>query len=291
MHEVYAKGILSANNTMNVYRGCTHGCIYCDSRSTCYQMNHAFEDIEVKVNAPDLLENTLRRKRKKCMIHTGAMCDPYLQLEEKACLTRKCLEIIERYGFGVTVLTKSDRILRDLDILTKINQKTKCVVQMTLTTFDEKLCRIIEPNVSGTRARVEALKKIHAAGIPTIVWMTPILPFINDTEENIRGLLSYCAAAGVHGILLFNMGMTLRNGDREYFYRKLDQHFPGIKKRYQDTYGNAYEIVSPNNPRLMGITRTFCKENHLLFGAEPCFSYLDQMEEKDSWTQLTLPFA
>ena len=147
MHYKTVKGILSNDNTMNLYRGCQHGCIYCDSRSLCYQMNHKFEDIEVKANAVGLLENTLRRKRNKCMIGTGAMSDPYMPIEEKLGNMRKCLEVIERYGFGVTMITKSTKVLRDLDLLKKINEKSKCVVQMTLTTYDEDLCRIVEPNV------------------------------------------------------------------------------------------------------------------------------------------------
>lgn len=158
MHFVNAKGILSAKNGMNIYRGCTHGCIYCDSRSTCYGMTHDFEDIEVKQNAPELLEIALRSKRKKCMIGTGAMCDPYMHCEEELKLTRKCLEIIDRYGFGATIHTKSNRILRDLDLLKSINKESKCVVQMTLTTYDEQLCKKIEPNVSTTKERVETLK-------------------------------------------------------------------------------------------------------------------------------------
>ena len=147
MHYVKAKGILSAQNGMNLYRGCTHGCIYCDSRSKCYQFTHDFEDIEVKQNALELLEKALRSKRKKCMIGTGAMCDPYMHCEEQLQLTRKCLEIIEHYEFGLAIQTKSDRILRDLDLLKSINTKAKCVVQMTLTTYDEKLCKILEPNI------------------------------------------------------------------------------------------------------------------------------------------------
>lgn len=132
---------------MNIYRGCSHGCIYCDSRSRCYQFKHAFEDIEVKQNAPELLEAALKSKRKKCMIGTGSMSDPYMHCEEHLRLTRKCLEIILRYGFGATVITKSDRILRDIDLLEEINRESRCVVQMTLTTFDDDLCRILEPNV------------------------------------------------------------------------------------------------------------------------------------------------
>lgn len=289
MHEIKVKGILSAQNGINIYRGCTHGCIYCDSRSSCYQMKHAFEDIEVKINAPELLEDALRRKRKKCMIGTGAMCDPYIHLEEKLCYTRKCIEIIDAYGFGLAIQTKSARILRDLDLLKKINEKTKCVVQMTLTTFDEDLCRIIEPNVSTTRERFEVLKIMHDNGIPTVVWLSPILPFVNDTAENIRGILNYCVEAKVHGILCFGMGLTLREGNREYFYKKLDEHFPGMKDRYAKTYKYAYEIPSPHNDKLMNIVKMTCSSNNILYNTRECFDYLHKFQDKNIYDQLTFP--
>ncbi|MDD6156352.1 MAG: radical SAM protein [Lachnospiraceae bacterium] len=286
MHFVQAKGILSANNGMNIYRGCSHGCIYCDSRSTCYGFTHAFEDIEVKENAPELLERALKSKRKSCMIGTGAMCDPYLHAEEQLRLTRKCLELIDRYEFGVAIQTKSTRVLRDLDLLQSINSKTKAVVQMTLTTYDEELCKILEPNVSTTRERFDALLQFREAGIPTVVWMTPILPFINDTVENIRGILEYCIQAGVKGIICFDMGVTLREGDREYFYRALDEHFPGMKQRYIRTYGNAYELPSPDNRELMEIFQTTCEKNGILWKPEDCFAYLREFPEK--YTQQSL---
>ena len=188
---------------MNLYRGCTHGCIYCDSRSKCYQMNHVFEDIEVKENALELLEKALLSKKKRCMIGTGAMTDPYIPLEDKLQITRSALEIIERHGFGATVQTKSTRIIRDLDVLQKINEKSKAVVQMTLTTHDDALCRILEPNVSVTSERVAALRQFRDAGIPTVVWLCPILPYINDTKENIEGILEACMEADVKGIICF----------------------------------------------------------------------------------------
>lgn len=166
MHKVEVKGILSSRNGMNIYRGCTHGCIYCDARSKCYQMNHEFEDIEVKINGLELLEKALKSKRKKCMIGTGAMSDPYIYLEEKLNNTRRCLEIIDKYDFGLAIQTKSNRILRDLDLLKSINEKSKCVVQMTLTTYDEKLCKILEPNVSTTKERFEVLKIMRDNKIP-----------------------------------------------------------------------------------------------------------------------------
>ena len=286
MHFVTAKGILSSQNGMNIYRGCTHGCIYCDSRSKCYNFTHDFEDIEVKQNAPELLEQALRSKRKKCMIGTGSMCDPYMHCEESLKLTRTCLEIIDKYEFGVAIQTKSNRILRDLDILSNIHKKAKCVVQMTLTTYDEKLCKILEPNVSTTKERVEALKIFQEHGIPTIVWLTPILPFINDTRENIEGILDYCIQAKVKGIICFDMGVTLRGGDREYFYQALDRHFPGMKERYQEKYGYSYEVSSPHKKELMQFFNETCEKHGIMHDVGECFNYLREFPQK--YEQLSL---
>ena len=283
MHFVDAKGILTSNNGMhgmNIYRGCSHGCIYCDSRSRCYQFTHPFEDIEVKQNAPELLEKTLRSKRKKCMIGTGAMSDPYLHCEENLGLTRQCLEIIKKYEFGISIQTKSDMILRDIDLLDEINKSAKCVVQMTLTTYDDDLCRILEPNVCNTKRRIEVLEEMQKRGIPTIVWITPILPFINDTEENVTIILKECARVGVKGIIDFGMGLTLREGDREYYYAALDKHFPGMKQRYIERYGNAYELPSPNAKVLQGILRRICNENGMISNPYECFKYMNELPEK-----------
>ena len=222
------------------------------------------------------------------MIGTGAMCDPYLHAEETLGHTRQCLELIERYGHGVAIQTKSARILRDLDILKRINEKTKCVVQMTLTTYDENLCRILEPNVSTTKERAEVLNIMHDNGIPTIVWLSPILPFLNDTEENVLGILNYCTEAKVWGVLCFGMGLTLREGNRDYFYKKLDEHFPGLKEKYQRTYGLSYEVTSPDNDRLMKLARQFCRENGIVFDVNRCFDYMHRFEEKTEFEQLSL---
>jgi len=280
MHFVEAKGILSVHNGMNIYRGCTHGCIYCDSRSKCYGINHPFEDIEVKQNAPQLLEKALRSKRKKCMIGTGGMCDPYMHCEEELRLTRKCLEIIDHYGFGLAIQTKSDRILRDLDLLKSINEKAKCVVQMTLTTYDEDLCHILEPGVCTTKERFRVLEIMRDNGIPTMVWMTPILPFINDTKENIAGLLEYCTLARVKGIICFSMGVTLREGDREYYYAALDRHFPGMRERYHKKYGYAYEVNSDKNEELMEFFVEGCRKEGIMHTPEACFAYLHEFPER-----------
>lgn len=265
MHFVNAKGILSAKNGINPYRGCTHGCIYCDSRSDCYRMAHRFEDIAVKQNAPALWEEALRAKRRRCMIGTGSMCDPYMHCEQQLLLTRRCLEVIDRYGFGVCVQTKSARIFRDLDLLRSINNKAKCIVEMTLTTYDEDLCAILEPNVSTTRERFEVLKVMAQQGIPTVVWISPLLPFINGTEENLRGILSYCFEAGVKGILCFGIGTTLRDRNREYFYHALDRHFPGLKQKYIEKFANAYECVSDNHPALMEFFHEECERRGVLY--------------------------
>ena len=284
MHFVEAKGILTNSGGhvgMNIYRGCSHGCIYCDSRSTCYHFTHPFEDIEVKRNAPELLEAALRSKRKKCMIGTGSMSDPFMHCEEQLRLTRRCLEIILKYGFGVAVQTKSDRILQDIDLLDEINRKTKCVVQVTLTTYDDELCRIIEPNVCNTKRRIEVLEEMQRRGIPTIVWLSPILPFINDTEENIGKILDECVRTGVKGIICFGMGLTLREGDREYYYAALDKYFPGMKRKYIERYGNAYELPSPENDLLMRMFINVCRKNDILCTPDECFRYMNEFPERD----------
>ena len=275
MHFVEAKSILTPHS-MNIYRGCTHGCIYCDSRSTCYQFTHAFEDIEVKQNAPELLEAALRKKRKRCMIGTGSMGDPYIPAEKELCLMQRCLEVIDRFNFGVTLQTKSDLILRDLDILARINRKTKAVVQMTLTTADDDLCRKIEPGVCPTSRRFEVLCRCREAGIPTVVWFSPLLPFINDTVENVDGIVDYCVRAGVHAIICFGMGLTLRDGNREYFYAALDRLFPaaGLKERYIRSYGNSYEVSSPDNRRLMAHLAGRCRQHNIMLGIDSVFSWI-----------------
>ncbi len=273
---------------MNLYRGCTHGCIYCDSRSACYGMDHAFEDVAVKRNAPMLLDDALRRRRSRCMIGTGAMSDPYLPLEAELELTRRCLEIIDRHAFGCTVLTKSDLVLRDLDVLGSIARRTKCVVQMTLTTFDETLCRVLEPNVCTTARRIEVLHRLKAEGIPTVVWLCPILPFLNDTPENLRGLLDACFSAGVRGIVCFGMGVTLRDGNRQYFYAQLDRHFPGLRQRYEQAFGSRYSCESPRQGALMRQLEEACSAHGVLSRPREVFAWLNTFEDSASGWQLSL---
>ena len=285
MHYVSSKSILSKNNGMNLYRGCSHGCIYCDSRSEVYGMKHEFEDIEVKENALQLLKRELM-KRPKSMIGTGAMTDPYIPLENRLKFVRKSLELIDRYGFGFTCITKSDLVLRDWDLLKKINSNTKAVVQMTLTTFDDELCAILEPNVCNTSRRIEVLNILRDEGIPTVVWLCPILPYINDTTENINSILDSCIDADVKGIICYGMGLTLRKGNREYFYSKLDKHFPGLKDRYIKEFKNSYSIPSPNSDRLMSLFIKKTSQNGILNNPREIFEYLNEFPQKSRQTKL-----
>jgi DNA repair photolyase len=288
MHFKEVKGILSSKNGMNISRGCVHGCIYCDARSKCYNMDHEFEDVEIKINAPELLEQKLKTKHKKCMIGTGAMSDPYIPIIENLQNIRTCLEIIEKHGFGLAIQTKSNLILKDLDLLKKINNNAKCIVETTLTTFDEKLCKIIEPNVSTTKERFGALKIMRDNNIQTIVWLSPVLPFINDTEENLMGILNYCIEAKVYGIMCFGIGLTLREGDREYYYRNLDKYFPGTKEKYQKRYGNNYILTSDNNEKLMEIFNEICDKNNIAHNVDELFNYMRSFEGRDNKGQLEL---
>ena len=285
MHYVSSKSILSKNNGMNLYRGCSHGCIYCDSRSKVYGMKHEFEDIEVKENALQLLKRELM-KRPKSMIGTGAMTDPYIPLENRLKFVRKSLELIDRYGFGFTCITKSDLLLRDLDLLKKINSNTKAVVQMTLTTADDELCSILEPNVCNTSRRIEVLNILKDEGIPAVVWLCPILPYINDTSENINSILDSCIDADVKGIICYGMGLTLREGNREYFYEKLDHHFPGLKDRYVKEFGNSYSIPSPNSEELMNLFFKRTSRNNILNNPCEIFEYLNDFPQKSRQTKL-----
>lgn len=280
------KSILSSGNGMNIYRGCSHGCIYCDSRSNCYQIDHAFEDIEVKENAPEQLDNELSLKRKPCMIGTGSMSDPYNHVEKEILYTRKCLEVILKHHCGISILTKSNLILRDIDLINEINKDSKAVVQVTLTTADDNLCKIVEPNVSLTSERVEVLRKCKELGIPTVVWLCPFLPFINDTEENINRLMDVIIENDVKGIIFFGVGLTLREGNREYFYKCLDKDFPGLKEKYIDKYGNKYEVSSPRNKELSDLIIRRCKEHNIMFEQNEVFNYLK--EYPDKYEQMSL---
>ncbi len=288
MHYINAKSILSKNNGINLYRGCTHGCIYCDSRSNVYNMQHDFEDVEIKENSIELLKKALKNKKEKCMIGTGSMTDPYIPLEEKLEYLRKTLKLIYRYGHGFTCITKSDLVLRDLDLLKKINEKSKVVVQMTLTCMDDEVSKKIEPHVCPTTRRIEVLEILKNEKIPTVVWLTPVLPYITDNSENINAIIDACIKAKVKGIICFGMGMTLRDGNREYYYRKLEENFPGLKQVYEKKYGNDYGISSPDNKKLLEVFYQKTNEHDIMNKPDEIFRYLHEFPEKRKSRQTTL---
>jgi DNA repair photolyase len=221
------------------------------------------------------------------MVGTGSMGDPYITIEKELGLMRRCLEIIEKHNFGATLITKSDLVLRDLDILARINKKTKAVIQMTLTTADDQLCKMVEPRVCPTSRRFEVLQACREAGIPTVVWFSPLLPFINDTRENIDGIVDYCVRAGVHAIICFGIGLTLREGNREYFYSALeraatrDSRFVGMKERYQKTFGYSYMVNSSHQQELMNYLAQLCRQNKIMLGTDSVFKWINEFPENN----------
>lgn len=246
--------------SMNLYRGCQHGCIYCDSRSACYRMDR-LDRIYVKENALEVLERTLASKRVKDTIGFGSMNDPYMPLERQYQMTRRALEIIANYRFPVHVITKSDLVIRDIDLLQRISG-VYAAVSVTITTFDDVLCKKLEPFAPVTSKRFEAIRRLSEAGIYCGVTLMPVLPFLNDNEENIVSILEEAAACGAQYVVGY-MGMTLREGSREYYYDKLDQLFPGLSDKYRQTFGQKYGINSPDYKQLFTVFYDTCKRLNL----------------------------
>jgi DNA repair photolyase len=252
--EIYAKTILNSvkqpdtyfglKYNLNLYRGCQHQCIYCDSRSECYQIEN-FTDIQVKVNAVDLLADALPRKRMRGTIGFGSMNDPYMPVEKQYQLCRRALKVITQYQFPVHIITKSDLVLRDLDLLQQINLDTYAAISFTITAADDALAKQVEPGAPPSSARFEAMRILAEAGIHTGITMMPILPFIEDTEENIIHLVEL-AHQNSAAYILPSFGMTLRSGSRDWYYDQLDKRFPGIKTKYIRQFGERYECGSPN---------------------------------------------
>ena len=240
---------------MNLYRGCQHQCIYCDSRSECYQIEK-FSDILYKENAIELLENELARKRAKGTIGTGSMNDPYMPVEAELNLTGRALELIARYRFPVHIITKSDLVLRDLDILKRINE-VYTAVSFTITTADDQLAKKLEPGAPPPSARFRAMKILAENGILTGITMMPILPFIQDNEENISEIVTqakeYSAA-----YILPSFSVTLRDRQRAYYYDKLDRHFPGLRQQYEQQFGNQYFAPANNYEILKAVFEDLC---------------------------------
>ncbi len=256
------KGWFAARYNMNLYRGCEHRCVYCDSRSDCYGIEHFDQELLVKVNAIELLEKELPRKRIKGTISTGAMTDPYTPAEKEYRLTRQALELIDRFGFGVHITTKSDLITRDIDVLSHIS-RIRASVSFTLTTTDDELARKVEPGAPSPSRRLEAMARLTEAGVHVGVDMMPILPFIEDTEENILSIVRRASEVGAKYIFPA-FGTTMRSGSREYFYDRLDALFPGLRARYELTFRDRYECASPNKGRLRQVFAEECRRLGLL---------------------------
>lgn len=254
------------NYNMNIYKGCNHGCIYCDSRSDCYRIDN-FDEVKVKENALNLIYRDLKSKRKKGVIGTGAMSDPYNPLEGQLELTRGALEIINQFGFGISVATKSDLAARDIDILQKIQKHSPVLVKITVTSCDDGLAEKVEPNAPVSSRRFAAIKKLSGSGIFAGILMMPILPFVEDTEENITGIVRLAHENGARFIYPA-LGVTLRMNQREWFYSKLDELFPKKKELYIKEFGDSYGCHSPKAKQLKTIFKEECRRYGLLYKME-----------------------
>lgn len=252
-----------ARYNMNIYKGCPHGCIYCDSRSSCYQIED-FGTVRAKEDALAIIRKQLRGRIGAGVISTGSMSDPYNPCEKEYGLTREALKLIDAYHFGVAIATKSDLITRDIDILSKINKHSPTIVKLTITACEDELSKIVEPHVCPSSKRFEALKQISEAGIFCGVLMMPILPFIEDHEDNIVGIVRKAAQCGVQFIYPA-IGMTMRQGQREYFYQKLDEHFPGIRAKYERQFSSRYQCTSSKVKKLWPIFTAECKKYGILY--------------------------
>lgn len=276
MKYIEAKSIVSSyqgnnswfgiNYNMNIYKGCPHGCIYCDSRSECYGIEE-FDAVRAKLNSTAIIRKDLKSKRKKGVVGTGAMSDPYNVFERKYEYTREALKLIDEFGFGIGIATKSSLITRDIDILKRIKTHSPVIIKITITTYDDKLCDKIEPNVSLSSKRFQALKMLSDEGIYAGILLMPILPFINDTEENIVNIVRKAYDNGAKFIFAYGMGLTLRGNQRDYYYEKLIKLFPEKKlvEQYMNGYGNSYECSSQNSRKLWSVFTKECNKYGILY--------------------------
>lgn len=257
------------NYNMNIYQGCCHGCIYCDSRSNCYQIID-FDRVRAKENSTEIIKNELRSKRNKGVIGTGAMSDPYNPYERKLMLTKKALEEIDSNRFGVAIATKSDLVVRDIDILKRIQSHSPTLIKMTITTYDDNLCKKIEPSVCESSRRFEAIKKLSDNGIYVGVLLMPILPFINDSEENIKNIIKKAYESNAKFVFSYGLGVTLRQNQRQYYFDQLNKLFPGnnLPQRYINTYKESYINPASNNKKLWRVFKEECEKYNLLYKME-----------------------
>lgn len=261
-------GWFGSNYNMNIYKGCSHGCIYCDSRSECYRVED-FDTVRAKENALAVIECDLKSKRKTGIVITGSMSDAYNPFEKQLELTRGAIKLIDKYGFGFAVDTKSHLVLRDIDLLKSVQKHSPIAVSFTITAADDELCHKIEQNVCVSSKRFAAIKELSLQGIPCGLLLMPTLPFINDTAENILAIVRKAYESGAKWIFVGRgFGVTLRQNQRDYFYKKLDELFPGIKLKYIKQFGYTYDCASPNNERLWQVFASECKKLGILYNMD-----------------------
>lgn len=274
------------NYNMNIYKGCCHGCIYCDSRSNCYQIID-FDRVRIKENSTETIKRDLKSKRTKGVVGTGAMSDPYNPFEKNYMLTREALKLIDENRFGVSIATKSDLITRDIDILKKIQSHSPTLIKMTITTYDDELCKKIERNVCPTSDRLKAIKQLSDNGIYVGVLLMPVLPFINDNEENIKNIIKSAYECGAKFVFSYGLGVTLRQNQREYYFEQLRRIFPnqGLDKKYIETYGESYENGSRNYDHLLKVFKEECEKYNLLYDMKDIIADYKRAYEKTqiSW--------
>lgn len=288
MHYKEVKAILSPQNGLNIYRGCTFDCMYCDARSACHRMDHEFGDIEVKAHAVDMLEYALKKKRTRSMIQIGASSEPYLPLEEELQLVRRCLNQIERFDFGLVLHTNSTLALRDIDILDKINRKTKCVVIVRVFTGDPVLSEKLEPGTASPEERFSLIRSLTDRQIPVIASIAPILPYINDSVEQMKVLLAECVNANVYGILTDKMCPVLREGNKERFYQQLYKKFPELYDRYEAEFENEKSLKTAMQAELMAVIRETCEAGGIQYDKEELLRFTREYKNKTVGTQLSL---
>ncbi|MDD3304230.1 MAG: radical SAM protein [Clostridia bacterium] len=294
MEFVKAKTIISKVNygdkwygvlyNMNLYRGCCHGCIYCDSRSNCYHVEN-FDTVRSKENAIAILEQELYSKREKGVIGIGSMSDPYNPFEKEYEITRKALELVAKYQYGISITTKSDLIVRDVDLLKKINEKNDVIVAFTITTADDAISKVIEPNVSISSERFRAIRELTSNGIYTGIMMSPVLPYITDNKDNIKEIVRLAYENGANFIYTY-MGMTLRENQRDYYYDKLEKHFKGLKQKYMTRYGDQYNCTVPGYRELYQLFTTECDKYGIVYTMKDIIS--GYQKKKNRYEQITL---
>jgi DNA repair photolyase len=270
---------------MNLYKGCCHGCIYCDSRSDCYQISD-FDQVRAKEDAITILQQELRKKMKTGVIGTGAMSDPYNPFEAKYELTRKALNYIDHYQFGISIATKSDLIARDIDLLTRIKSHSPVICKLTITSIEDTMSQLIEPHVCPTSNRLQAIRKLSEAGIFTGILLMPILPYVNDTPDNILGIVHAAHENGAKFIYPW-FGVSLRTGQREYYFQKLKELFPkqSLSSLYQKNYGSSYSCNSPKARELQQLFLKECQQLGLLYRME---DIIHEYRKGYDYTQLSL---